>query len=246
MKIGAVIQARVSSTRLPAKVLRELPFGSGITVLEQVIRRLGKARKVDSIIVATSRRREDDAIARIALRSGAKCYRGSLNDVLSRYYHAARENELDAVVRITSDCPCIDPALVDRVIGRHRASLADYTSNTLKRSFPRGFDVEVMKFAALEDAHENAKKGYEREHVTPYIYGHPECFKIEQLKAPPGLSAPDIRITLDTEEDYTLLCAVFDYFYKTDKYFNAYKIINLFEKKPWLRLVNRNVAQKKT
>jgi len=119
MKIGAIIQARVSSTRLPGKVLKQLPFAGGVTVLEQVVMRLKKSKKLDDIIVATTTEEDDNKIASLLKKKGIKCFRGSKENVLSRYYLAARENNLDIVVRVTSDCPCIDPAVVDYIIEKH-------------------------------------------------------------------------------------------------------------------------------
>jgi len=244
MNKGAIIQARTSSSRLPNKVLRELPFGSGITVLEQVISRLKKSKNVNSIIVATTTEKADDRIVMIAKKTRVRCFRGSKSDVLSRYYFSALENKLDVIIRITSDCPCIDPKLVDLIIYKHINTKADYTSNALKRTFPRGFDVEVINFNALRKAFKLAKRNYEREHVTPYIYKNPDTFKISHLSAPKEFFAPDIRITLDEEEDYILLCKIFGYLYRKNRYFGISDIINLFEKKPQLKFINKKVTQK--
>ena len=246
MKIAAIIQARISSTRLPGKVLKELPFNSGITCLEQVIRRLKKSKKIDDIVIATTEDKEDNEIVDIAKKEDVKYFRGSKENVLSRYYFAAKKNNIDVVVRITSDCPCIDVDITDLTIDAHINKVADYTSNSLTRTYPHGLDVEVFNFNALEEAYKNATKYYEKEHVTPYIYRNPQKFKINIVKAPKELYASDIRITLDTEEDYALLCAVFDYLYPKNEYFNAYDIVNLFNKeKPWLKLINKKVVQKK-
>jgi spore coat polysaccharide biosynthesis protein SpsF len=227
-------------------VLKELPPGSGITVLGQVIRRLRKCRKLNDIIVATTTEKEDDELVHIAQREGAKYFRGSKEDVLSRYYLAAKENNSDIVVRITSDCPCIDPEVVDSVIEKHLATKADYTLNTLIRTFPHGLDTEVLSFDTLEKTYTEATEAFEREHVSPYIYkSNPQMFKITSVEAPPRLRAPDIRITLDTEEDYALLCAVFDYLYPQNEFFGTEEIIKLFCDKPWLKTINKNVVQKK-
>ncbi|KAF5086816.1 3-deoxy-manno-octulosonate cytidylyltransferase [anaerobic digester metagenome] len=246
MKIGAVVQARTSSTRLPGKVLKELPMGSGVTVLEQVIRRLKQSEKMDEIVVATTEDEADNPIVEIARKENVKYFRGSLDNVLERYYLAARENHLDVVVRVTSDCPCIDPDIVGLLVEDHLEMGADYTSNSLIRTFPHGLDVEVVNFSALETAHNDASEPFEREHVTPYIYStHQESFKINKVKAPEELQAPDIRITLDTEEDYCLLCAVFDYLYHDNEFFPASSIINLFRGKPWLNIINKKIIQKR-
>jgi len=246
MKIGAIVQARTTSTRLPKKVLKELPYGSGITVLEQVIRRLKKSKLLDEIIVATTTNPEDDPIVKISEKEGIKYFRGSEKNVLERYYQCAKENKVDIIVRITSDCPCIDWNIVDMVVEEHLRNKADYTSNTIERTFPHGLDVEVVSFKALEKAYCEASEDFEKEHVCPYIHTtNREKFKIVSVEAPDYLTAPDIRITLDTEEDYALLCAVFDYLYPQNNYFQAVDIINLFKGKPWLKLINKKVLQKK-
>lgn len=246
MKIGAIIQARVSSTRLPGKILKELPYGSGITVLQQVIRRLKRSKKLNSIIVATTVGKKDNDIVAAAKKERVKFFRGSANNVLSRYYLCAKQNNLDIIVRITSDCPCIDPKIVDSIIKEHIKTKADYTSNTLKRTFPRGLDVEVFGFDALKKSHKMAKRNYEKEHVTPYIYKNPRIFKIIQVKAAYKLRAPDIRITLDTKKDYALLSAVFNSLRGENEYFDLSDLLKLFKEKPWLRLINKDVIQKKS
>ncbi|KAF5056948.1 3-deoxy-manno-octulosonate cytidylyltransferase [anaerobic digester metagenome] len=245
MKIGAIIQARSSSTRLPKKVLKELPFGSGITVLEQVIKRLKKSKFVNVIIVATTLNPEDKSIISIATKESVNYFRGSTDDVLERYYLAAKENNLDVIVRVTSDCPCIDHGIVDSVIEEHIKNDYDYTSNVLG-GFPRGLDVEVFSFGSLKQAFLESKQKSEREHVGPYIYKtKPEEFKIGKIYAQEDIAKnDDVRITLDTIEDYALLCVLFDYLYSKDEFFNVKDVVSLFEIKPWLKLINVNIRQK--
>jgi len=173
MKIAAIIQARTFSTRLPGKVLKELPYASSITCLEQVIRRLKKSKKLNDIIIATTKEKTDNEIVDIAKKEDVKYFRGSKENVLSRYYFAAKENNIDLIVRITSDCPCIDADITDLTIDKHINKMADYTSNSLTRTCPHGLNVEVFKFNALEKAYKNAIKDYEKEHVTPYINRNP-------------------------------------------------------------------------
>jgi spore coat polysaccharide biosynthesis protein SpsF len=245
MKVGAIIQARTTSTRLPRKVLKELPRGSGITVLEQVLRRVKRSKMIDTVIVATTTGPEDDPIVEVAGKEGVGVFRGSRDDVLSRYYLAAKENGLDTVVRVTSDCPCIDPGVLDLVAEAHVKHGADYTSNTLTRTYPRGLDVEAMSFSALETAHERAELESDREHVTSYIYKtRPDLFSKRQVTAPGGVDASAIRATLDTEEDYELLSAVFDRLYAANEFFGAREIIDLFDKEPRVRSINDKVVQK--
>lgn len=246
MKIGAIVQARTSSTRLPEKVLKNLPFDGNITVLEQVIRRLKRSKMLDEIIIATTTDENDEKIVDIAKKENILWFKGSKDNVLERYYLAAEENDLDIVVRITSDCPCVDPDIVDTLVEHHINSNSDYTSNTLTRTFPVGLDVEVISFNALKKCYDNAESDLEKEHVTMYVHNNLDSFKTENIKALDESYGPQIRITLDTEEDYALLCAVFDYIYKKDNFFKSEDVINLFKDKPWLQVINKKIMAKKS
>jgi spore coat polysaccharide biosynthesis protein SpsF len=246
MKIGAVVQARTASTRLPGKVLKELPYGSGITVLEQVLHRLGRCNSISQVVVATTTDPADQPINDLAQQSGAVCYRGSSADVLRRYYEAAQHQELDVVVRITSDCPCLDPRVVDLVVGEHVRTAADFTSNCLTRTFIHGMDTEVLSFAALQCAHREATERFERQHVCPYIYTtNPDAFRITSVAAPAAWAGPDIRATLDTPRDYALLCAIYDALYHENPAFATREIIALVRAKPWLKSINGDVIHKR-
>jgi len=247
MKLSAIVQARTSSTRLPKKVLLNLPHDTNITVLQQVIRRLKKSKKLDSIILATTDEKEDNVLVDIAEKEAINYFRGSKYNVLERFYFAAKQFKVDIIVRITSDCPCVDPKIVDMLINTHIEADADYTANTIERGiFIQGLDAEIIKYNSLEKAFYNATKEYEKEHVCPYIYKtKPELFKINIVSAYEKLYAPDIRVTIDTIEDYTLLCAVFDYLYYNNNYFNADDIVNLFNRKPWLKNINKNILHKR-
>ena len=240
---GIIIQARTGSTRLSGKILLKLPFGSNTLVIEHVIKRCKKVAGINNIILATTTQRSDDILEDIAISEGVKIFRGNKENVLERFYYAAKKNKLDIIVRLTADNPCIDPQLVNSTLKKHIEGIWDYTAT---EGYPLGLDIEVFNFNTLEEAYKNAEKDYEKEHVTPYIYMNPQIFKINKVKAPKDLYAPDIRITLDTEEDYTLLCALFDYLYPKNEYFNAYDIVNLFKEKPWLKKINKKVIQKKT
>lgn len=232
--------------RFPGKVLKDLPLGSGISVLEQIVRRLKRSKLVGKIVIATSKEKDDEPIVRLAEKLQVKCYRGSKEDVLSRFYEAARENSLDIVVRITGDCPCIDPAVVDLTIQQHLENHSDYTTNVLSQTFPRGSEAEVINFSALETAHRQARETFEREHVTPFIYkSRRDLFNIKMISAPSQWAAPDLRLTLDTAQDYILLCAVYDLLYSGKPDFGLEDVIQLFRKKPWLAMINDGVIQKK-
>jgi spore coat polysaccharide biosynthesis protein SpsF (cytidylyltransferase family) len=180
VKITAIIQARMGSTRLPGKVLMDL---AGKTVLARVVSRLRRAERVDEIVVATTDSLADDAIVPECHQLKVEYFRGSENDVLDRYYQTARVCAAGAVVRITSDCPVIDPQLVDETIRLLQQQGGDYCSNVLPRTYPRGLDTEVFTVAALEQAWREARDPSEREHVTPYFYRHPELFRLVSLDA---------------------------------------------------------------
>lgn len=238
MKIGAIIQARISSSRLPGKVLKELPYGSGITALQQIMRRLKKSNRLDDIILATSTQEEDTVIVKESDKENIKSFRGSLNNVQERYYLAAQDNHLDVVVRITADCPCVDAHIVDLIIERHIQKKADFTSNVIKRTFADGFDVEVFNFNVLRKINSVSQDKAEQEHVTLHIYRNPEKFKIANVEANKRLYGPDKRVTLDTPRDYALLCAIYDALYPKNKYFDAGMIMDFFREKPWMVLIN--------
>lgn len=157
MKVVCIVQARVGSTRLPGKVLKEI---CGKTVLEHDVNRVKLVPNIDEIIIATTRKKQDDKIIDEVNRLGVKYFRGSENDVLSRYYFAAKENNADVIVRITSDCPCLDQNILTNMINLFlkKSKVLDYMNNTLQKSYPRGYDIEVFSFKALEIAFNNAKK----------------------------------------------------------------------------------------
>ena len=188
---------------------------------------------------------EDDELLPLAQKENIPVFRGDEANVLSRFYGAAKSYQLDRIVRITADCPCIDPVIVDRIVSEHILYDADYTSNSVVRSWPHGLDTEVFEMKALEKAFQEAKEPYEKEHVTPYFYNNPSVFRVKNIQAPKNEFAPEIRITLDREEDYALLCIVYDSLYRANPVFGVGEILSLFREKPWLGLINQHVAQKK-
>ena len=238
MKIIAIIQARMGSTRLPGKVLMDM---EGRTVLARVVSRLRRATRIDEIAVATTNSAADDVIVRECSRLNISSFRGSENDVLDRYYQAARVFAAEAVVRITSDCPVIDPGLVDQTIELFLRQHGDYASNSFPPIYPRGLDVEVFTIAALEKAWRDARKPYEREHATPYFYEHPELFRLVSLRGQVDHSR--YRWTLDTAEDLALLRTIYARFGGKDD-FSWCEIIQLMELEPELAELNSRVVQK--
>ena len=183
-KVVAIIQARMGSTRLPGKVLLEL---AGRTMLGRVVRRVRLAGLVDEVVVATTNAPADDPIVDECRRLPVACFRGSEHDVVERYHRAAAAYRADVVVRITADCPLIDPEVTDHVIRAFLQHRPDYASNTLHRTYPRGLDTEVFTAAALARACHEASEPYQRTHVTPYIYQHPEYFRLLAVTRCEGL-----------------------------------------------------------
>ena len=238
MKITATIQARMGSTRLPGKVL--MTVGTE-PVLARVVHRLRRAALIDGIIVATSDRPADDAIVRECNRLQVACFRGSENDVLDRYWQAAQWCGAEAIVRITSDCPLIDAELVDETIQAFLSHSADYTSNALERTYPRGLDAEVFTIATLERTWRAAREAYEREHVTPYIYEHPELFRLVSVRGQHDHSKR--RWTLDTAADLQLIRAIYARFENRDD-FGWREVLTLMEQQPWLVELNSHILQK--
>ncbi|MFA6549594.1 MAG: glycosyltransferase family protein [Candidatus Margulisiibacteriota bacterium] len=240
LKVGIVIQARMGSTRLPGKVM--LPIEKK-PVLQHIVDRLKECQYADEIIIATSNNERDDVIVDLANANSIKYYRGSEDDVLSRYYYAAKENNLDIVVRVTSDCPFVDPAIIDNMIQEFKGSKGcDYLSNCLLRTFPRGLDVEIFGFDALTKNHREARMNYEKEHVTPHFYRHPEKYVLKNFSNPVDYSK--YRLTLDTDEDYSLVKEIYALIYPLNSKFRLQEIIDVLERNRGLSLINAHIKQK--
>lgn len=237
MKVVAIVQARMGSTRLPGKVLADI---CGQPMLSRVLQRTRAAQTLDEIVVATSVETPDDVIAAFCREEGYACFRGSEMDVLDRYYHAAREYHADAVVRITSDCPLIDPGVADKTVYAFLEHGPDYASNSLDRTFPRGLDTEVIARAALERAWREARETYQRVHVTPYIYQNPGEFKILPVRGAKDCSG--YRWTVDTMQDLEFVRAV--YSRMEGGMFPLSEVLELLEREPELAEINRSVKQK--
>lgn len=238
MRVVAIIQARMGSTRLPGKVLRDL---EGETVLARVVNRLRRARLIDEVLVATTDRAADDAIVTECRRLLVLVSRGDQDDVLDRYFRAAQLAKAEVVVRITSDCPLIDPGITDKTIAAFLATRPDYASNAMVRTYPRGLDTELMSFAALGRAWQEAQKPYEREHVTPYLYEHPEIFKLLSVTGDADYSGH--RWTVDNPEDLALMQAIYARF-RDSPIFLWRDVLDLLDREPELADLNRSVRQK--
>ena len=237
----AIIQARMSSTRLPGKILLTV---LGKPLLEYQIERLRRVRKLDDLVLATTHNPCDDQLVDLCRAWGLNCFRGEEDDVLDRYYHAAREYEADFVVRVTSDCPLIDPAVVDRVIEVYceNASDCDYVANTLERTYPRGMDCEVFSMAALERAYEAATGG-EREHVTEHMYRRPDEFRLMGVKYSSDQSAH--RWTVDTREDFELVRRMLEALCPNHPQFDLEDCLELIAGHPEWAEINQHIKQKK-
>jgi spore coat polysaccharide biosynthesis protein SpsF len=263
-RIVAIIQARMGSSRLPGKVLQDI---SGEPMLVRVFERTRRASLIDEVLIATTDQESDDPVAELCTRRGYPFYRGSLHDVLDRFYHAARSRVADIVVRVTADCPVIDPGLIDRtvkaffgdtqpqdkIISQRAGRLAflpspgkfDFAANRLpepwRRTYPIGLDVEVCSFAALEYAWEHADKAHEREHVMPYLYQTADLFSNVLIHHEKDYGM--LRWTVDTPADLDLICEVYARFAGRDD-FTWLDVLALFEREPELARINAEVKHK--
>lgn len=231
MKTVALIQARMSSSRLPGKVLRDI---AGLPMLLQVVQRAKQANFIKFVAVVTSTHAADDAIEGFCQEHGIPCFRGSLDDVLDRYYQAASHFQAEAVVRLTGDCPLLDPQIIDKVIQTFYQGGFDYVSNALECTYPDGLDTEIFRFAALERAWKEARLKSEREHVTAYIYKHPALFRLGTVKHEEDLSF--LRWTVDTSRDLDFVKTVYSSFPNTD--FGMDDILKLLKEHPEITKIN--------
>ena len=237
----AIIQARMGSTRLPGKVLMNI---GKKPILHWVIERVKRAKLIDKVIVATSNKEKDGQIKKFCKKLDTECFRGSEEDVLARFYEASKAQKADIIVRITADCPFVDPLIIDKIIKIHLKNKNDYTANDTESSYPKGTDVEVFNFKSLEKAHCKAKKTYQREHVTPYLYEHPKNFKVEILKAKGILKRPEFRLCVDKKEDLKVVSEIYNKLKKSRKKINIFNIIKLLDSNPKLAEINTNIRQK--
>jgi len=194
-KVGLIVQARMGSTRLPGKTMKEV---NGKPLLGYLLDRLLKVPGAPLIVVATSTLEREAPIVAYCQSRGVAIFRGSETDVLDRYLQCAKSYQLDTIVRITADCPLIDPQVITEALSHFQG--CDYLSNTLRRTYPQGYDTEIFSLEALEKISRLTQDSYDREHVTPYFYHHPEQFVLKSLEQPIG--NPDLRLVIDTQEDF--------------------------------------------
>lgn len=237
--VGAIVQARLGSTRLPGKALLDI---EGLSMLARVVDRVRRAKRIDRVIVAVPSTSGDDRLAAHAATLRVDVFRGDEDDVLDRYYQAARRYQLDIVVRVTSDCPLLEPSVVDAVVDLLLApgSRVEYAASTLVRTYPRGLDVEAVPLAVLKRVWHEARSTYERAHVFPYVYEHPGRFVAAGISEP--IDRSHMRWTVDTEDDLALVRAVCRALGTLD--FTWRDVLKVLDANPELLRINALVRQK--
>lgn len=238
MKVVAIVQARMGSTRLPGKVLKDI---EGETMLARVVSRLRRSRLIDEVLVATTDQKPDDAIVEECRKCPVPVSRGDQDDVLDRYFRAAQQSQANVIVRVTSDCPLIDPEVADNTIEAFLEVRPDYASNILARTYPRGLDTEVLSFATLERVWQEARQPYEREHVTPGIFEHPSEFRLLSVTGDADFSGH--RWTVDTPEDLEFVRSIYARL-KDKPVFVWRDVLDVLDREPRLTELNRSIVQK--
>ncbi|TWT40405.1 3-deoxy-manno-octulosonate cytidylyltransferase [Phycisphaerae bacterium RAS1] len=241
MKIVATIEARMGSSRLPGKSLTPI---LGRPMLELLIERLRRSRRVQQVVVATTTAPEDAVIQGLAQKLEVGCFRGSSDDVLDRVLQAATRHKADLIVEITGDCPLIDPQIVDQVVETFLRGEYDYVSNTLQRTYPRGLDTQVFPTRVLAEVAALTQDPADREHVSLYIYEHPERYRLGNVAAPAELHNPDMRWTVDTPEDLALITSIYERLYRKNPGFASTDVMNLLNTDRNLASTNAHVRQK--
>jgi spore coat polysaccharide biosynthesis protein SpsF len=244
-KTIAVVQARMGSTRFPGKTLQKVGNWS---LIELVLKRVERASTIDSVVLATSISPQDDVLEEQVHNLGFPVVRGSERDVLSRFFQAAESYHPESIVRITGDCPLISPLLIDHAVTTFREMQVDYLTLTIGRdktnAYPRGFDVEITTFKALAYAEKNATEDYEREHVMPYLYMHPDLFKLHYLEPTKEYSRPDYRLCVDSKLDLELIQKIHAVFGDRLIDVESLEIIQFLDKNPDVAKINLDEKQK--
>jgi len=237
-----ILQARLSSSRLPGKVLKKI---LGKPMLEHQLQRLSYISTPHQLVVATSNNNDDDAISTLCKQLDVDCFRGDLDDVLGRYYHAVQSfndhKKIKHIVRLTGDCPLIDAGIVENVISLYLHEQVDYCSNCAPATLPDGLDVEIFSVSALTTAYEQAVKLSEREHVTPFIRNHSQLFTKINYVHQPDLS--HFRWTVDEDKDFELITKIYQALYPQNPNFNLADILTLMEQQPELMQINQNIVR---
>lgn len=239
LQIVVIVQARMGSTRLPGKILKQV---LGKPLIQFLIERLERIKLKNSIIVATTTNSKDDILIDLCKKLGISTFRGSEEDVLERFFQAATQSKADVIVRICADSPLLDPLLIDEVIEYFLSNSYDYVTTGLERTFPLGMDVEVFSMKSFQSVSEQAKAVEEREHVTPFYYRHPELFRIGIFKAKEDYSK--FRWTVDTIEDFEVVSQMLEMLYASHPEFSFSDIIELAKNHPKLQKINSHIQQR--
>ena len=240
-RVVCIIEARYRSSRLPGKVTKPI---MGSPMLARMIERVSRARTLDAIVVACPVGIEDDVIEEIAFETGVFCFRGSEDDVLGRVMGAAHANKADVIVEVTGDCPLHEPGLIDKVVGDYLIGGADFVSNILPYSTPRGTDVRVFSASALAEIARTSSDPADREHVSLHFWEHPEKYTRRNVATQLPDYAPDLRLTVDTEDDFKLITTIYEELYPSNPAFTLSDVIELLRRRPDLRAINEHVQQK--
>jgi spore coat polysaccharide biosynthesis protein SpsF len=241
VKTVAIVQARMSSSRLPGKIMRPVV---GKPLLELLVERLKRASRVDEVVIATTTNDGDDQVESLTQRLGIGCFRGSEQDVLDRVLGAAHATQTDVIVEITGDCPLIDFQVIDKLVDVYQANDFDYVANVLKRTYPRGLDTQVFATTALEEVARLTDDPVDHEHVSLYIYQHPERFRLHNVESGLPEEFWDLRLTVDTAEDFELIRRIYEELYPVNPAFTIQDVIGLFQRQPELRAINQHIVQK--
>ena len=240
MKIVATIEARMTSSRLPGKVLMEV---LDKPILHYLVARLRRVQLLDEIVLATTTNSTDNSLVEFANNENIKCYRGSEDDVMARVVGAAESVDADLIVEITGDCPIIDPNIIEQAIQTYINNNVDYVSNAHVRSYPDGMDVQVFSLNVLKKSLNMTNDSLDHEHVTLYIRNHPKLFSHLNLVAPKKLWWPELGLTLDERSDFELLKKIIEHF-SDNIFFDCYEVVKLLRERPDLVSINQKVVRK--
>ena len=240
VRVYAIIEARMTSTRLPGKVLLE---AVGKPMLELMVERLRRSPTLNGIIIATTENQTDDPIAHLTSRLGIDCHRGSEEDVLQRVLDAARAYQVDVIVEIPGDCPLIDSAYVDVCVEDYCSGNADYVSSALSESFPKGTEVQVFATETLADVAKRTNNRKDREHVSLFMYRNPDLYQIRSVAAPLDIARPEVHLTLDEQADFEFIRTIFEALYPEKSDFSLVDVLTYLDTRPELLQMNRNVSR---
>ena len=241
MKIACIIEARMTSTRLPGKVLRPI---LGKPMIERMIERIRFCRTIDQVIVATTEKTTDDPVMKLADQLGVGIFRGSEVDVLARVLAAAEKYEVDLIVEVPGDCPLVDPGLIDKMVADFLVGGVDFVRNAMDYNTPPGADIRVFRTSDLREINKISQDPADHEHVSIYFYEHPEKYRLREVTTALSLREGRLRLTVDTQEDFDLVTHIFEALYAKNNRFNLGDIIEFLDLNPTVRALNEGIFQK--